>query len=289
MAEFKIATEKFATLQGSVVVVTGASSGIGLATTTLLLDVGAFVVAGDMSPVPVEHENLSFQKTDIISWQDLQALFGLAQERHGKVDHVFANAGIPGRTIFIEDRVDENGLLLEPDLKVIDVNLKGTIFTATLGLHYIKKQGKGSIVITASASSFQRFGFTDYTVSKHGVLGYMRGLVPSLNILHPSIRINAISPNWTATGIVAKDIVEGIGAKVQGPEVPARSAVLLMADDTRQGQLIYSVHGRYVEIEEAVLLKSVRENIVLKYQPEEDTAFDKMAKLCFKDVQKPSD
>lgn len=267
------------------------------------------MVAGDLSPVPIEHENLSFQKTDITSWQDLQALFGLAQERHDKVDHVFANAGIPGRTIFIEDKVDENGLLLEPDLKVIDVNLKGTIFTATLGLHYIKKHGKGSIVITASASSFQRFGFTDYSmyqnfpvcwsanvlsdtqlaVSKHGVLGYMRGLVPSLNILHPSIRINAISPNWTATGIVAKDVVEGIGAKVQGPEVPARSAVLLMADDARQGQLIYSVHGRYVEIEEAVLLKSVRENIVLKYQPEEDSAFDNMAKMCFKDVQKPSD
>ncbi|CAG9938651.1 unnamed protein product [Clonostachys rosea f. rosea IK726] len=277
MSEFTINDGDFANLRGQTVVVTGSSSGIGLQTAKLLLDIGAFVVAGDLNPVPIEHENIAFRQTNITIWDDLLGLFELAESKHGKVDHVFANAGVAPKALFVEDEVDENGKPVPPNLSVVDVNLKGTIYTVTMGLHFLKKQKKGSIVITASASSFQRFGCTDYGVAKHGVLGLIRGLHLNLKVLNPAIRINGIAPNWTETGIATQRITEAIGAKLQGTDVPARSAAILMADESRKGQLIFSVHGRLIEVEEALLLKSVNEGLIREYLPEEEFAFDKLA------------
>lgn len=115
----------------------------------------------------------------------------------------------------------------------------------------------------------------------------MRGLVPNLNTMKPYIRVNAIAPSWTATGMVPKEFVENTGIKFQGPEVPARSAVVLMADKERQGQLIYSVVGRFFEIEDAVLLKSVTEQINDKEEENEDETAAKLAGLVAKYLAKP--
>jgi NAD(P)-dependent dehydrogenase (short-subunit alcohol dehydrogenase family) len=92
--------------------------------------------------------------------------------------------------------------------------------------------------------------------AKHGVLGMMRGLVPHLSPNLP-IRINAISPSWTCSGLVPAAVVQSTGTGVQGADVVARSAAQLMADESRHGQMIYSVEGRYSEIEESILIKAV--------------------------------
>lgn len=135
----------------------GGSSGIGLATVKLLLSLGAFVVAGDINEPPVPcSDHLAFQKTDVTSWADLSALFKKAKQLHGRIDHVFANAGISTRTNYLEENLDENGDLKEPSFEVLDVNLRGVLNTATLGLHYLKperQEGGGSIVLTASSTS----------------------------------------------------------------------------------------------------------------------------------------
>ena len=72
------------------------------------------------------------------------------------------------------------------------------------------------------------------------------------NLLQPSsypfIRLNGIAPSWTATGIVAADILRPFGAIVQEPDDVARSVVCLFTDDTRHGELVYSWGGRYVEV-----------------------------------------
>lgn len=122
----------------------------------LLLSLGAIVVAGDLneSPLP-QTKQLSFLKTDTTKWADLLALFKKAKQQHGRIDHVFANAGISTRTNYLEENLDENGDLLEPTHQVIDVNLRGTINTATLALYYMKperQEGGGSIVLTASST-----------------------------------------------------------------------------------------------------------------------------------------
>ncbi|KAK5121997.1 hypothetical protein LTR85_004569 [Meristemomyces frigidus] len=258
MTEFTIQDNDFASLAGKVVVMTGGSSGIGLATTKLLLDLGASVVSGDINSPPIEHEKLAFIKTDVTKWTDLKALFKRTKELHSRVDHVFANAGISGRADYMADELDEHGELQEPSTLTLDINLKGVINTAYLGIHYMRHQepAGGSVVLTASASSFQRFRVTDYCTAKHGVLGFMRGMVPNLQTSGLPIRINALSPSWTVTGMVPEAITHALGSGVQTPEVVARSAALLMADNARQGQLIYSWQGRFMEIEEGVLMKA---------------------------------
>ena len=70
--------------------------------------------------------------------------------------------------------------------------------------------------------------------------------------LHPALplRINAIAPSWTATGIIPPGAVGAIGeAEFQSSDVPARSAVLLMADGKRHGEMVFSEKGKFVELE----------------------------------------
>jgi NAD(P)-dependent dehydrogenase (short-subunit alcohol dehydrogenase family) len=168
--------------------------------------------------------------------------------------------------------VDEHGDLLPPKLNTLNVNLNGCIYTVKLGIHYLKKNPKGgSIVMTASGSSFTRFPITDYSafhlppchfemvifrtntylpaISKHAVLGLLRSLHPQLHPRLP-IRINAIAPSWTDTGIVSRHIIAALGPdNYQSADVVARSVTLLMADGKRHGELIYSECGRFREME----------------------------------------
>nr|POE65284.1 putative oxidoreductase ykvo [Quercus suber] len=260
MSEFQINDADFASLKGKVVVLTGGSSGIGLATTQLLLAHGCYVFSGDLTPSPVEDPALTHLRTDVSSWQDLLALFKAATSKHSRVDHVFANAGMGSRANYFESKFDADGNLEEPSFTVYDVMLRGVINTIYLGLHQMRTQSPpgGSLLITASASSFQRFGVVDYATAKHGVLGFMRGLVPHLQDPAIPIRINALAPSWTLTGIVPKTFVESVGGKVQGPEVVARNVACMFVDEQRQGQLVYSAEGRFFEIDEAVLLPAVK-------------------------------
>lgn len=260
MTEVKVDDQTLKALAGKVIIITGGSSGIGLATVSLALELGAKVVMGDRNPPPpkVEHENMAFCTLDVTSWDALSGLFEKAVELHGRIDHVFANAGVAPRTTLLEETLDSNGKLLEPDYRVIDINLKSVMNTTALAIHYMKKQDSGgSIVLTASASSFQRFQAVDYTIAKHGVLGVMRALVPHLSPKLP-IRINAIAPSWTDTGIVPADLVRATGALVMEPPAVARSALFLMAADARNAHLLYSqalADGgvEYREIDEGLL------------------------------------
>ncbi|KAF2103454.1 NAD(P)-binding protein [Rhizodiscina lignyota] len=273
MTEFLIQDdEDFRPLKDKHVIVTGASSGIGLATVKLLLEHGAFVTAGDLNAIPLEHTNLSFTITDVTSWKSLTSLFKHAVQHRPIIDHVFANAGIGARADYLAENLDENGDLLEPTYATLDVNLRGMLNTSTLGVHYMRKLASesNSVVVTASASSFQRFRTVDYTTAKHGVLGFMRGMVPLMKAAGVPIRMNAIAPSWTATGLVPDFVLQKAGAALQYPEPVARSVALLMADSGRNGQLIYSSEGRFKEVEDAVLLKCVKE-IIGEEEIQEDT------------------
>ncbi|GME48532.1 short-chain dehydrogenase reductase sdr protein [Neofusicoccum parvum] len=244
MTEIIIEDQTLQALNGKVIVITGGSSGIGLATVSLALKMGAKVVMGDLNPPPpkIENPDMTFVPLDVTSWEALSGLFEKAIELHGRIDHVFANAGIAPRVSLLEDKLDSNGKLQEPDYRVLDINLKSVMNTAVLALHYMRKQETGgSIVLTASASSFQQFQAVDYTVAKHGVLGLLRALVPALHPLHHPIRINAIAPSWTDTGIVPGDVIRQLGCAVMEPGDVARAALHQMADGTRDAQLVYSV------------------------------------------------
>ena len=238
------------------------------------------MVGGDINPSPTNHANLSFQKTDTTSWPSLLALFKHAKETHGRVDHVFSNAGISGRANYLSETFDSAGELEEPTTLTYDIDLRGMINTSYLGLYYMRHQEPvgGSIVCTASAAAFQRFRVTDYTAAKHAVLGWMRGIVPNIQTAGLPIRVNAISPSWTVTGLVPQGLREVASdyCEWQGAEVVARNVALLMADESRQGQLHYSVGGRYMEIEESKFLPAAKEVVG---ENDEDAVIEKLHKL----------
>ncbi|KAJ4376939.1 hypothetical protein N0V86_006377 [Didymella sp. IMI 355093] len=251
MTSFTISDNDLDQIKDQVVVITGASSGIGLATLRRIIKHGGKVYAGDLNPLPEpEATSIPFCKVDVADWKQQIELFKAAEKHYGKIDHVFANAGIAPTISLLEDDVDSNGDLLPPNLKTINVNLLGCLYTVKLGIHHIRKNPTGgSIVITASGSSFTRFPATDYTTTKHAVLGLMRSLTGHL---HPNLplRINAIAPSWTDTGILSPAVIAALGdGNYQSADVPARSVTLLMADSKRHGELVYSERGQFKDLE----------------------------------------
>lgn len=80
----------------------------------------------------------------------------------------------------------------------------------------------------------------------------MRGLAGHLHPKLP-IRVNAVAPSWTGTRLVPVDLCKAAGVPVQSPEAAARSVLVLMADASRNQQLIYSTAGIYTEIENDLL------------------------------------
>jgi len=140
----------------------GGSSGIGLATVELLVSLGALVVSADVQAPPATGDFL-FVKTDVRVWTDLTKLFKATKERHGRVDFVFANAGIGPRANYLALEVDENGDLKEPNKDTLDINLNSVVNTATLAAHYIKDQAEGgSIVLMGSSTGLHPVRAVDY-------------------------------------------------------------------------------------------------------------------------------
>ncbi|KAF1361335.1 NAD(P)-binding protein, partial [Lizonia empirigonia] len=250
MTSFTISDSELDQIANQVVVITGASSGIGLPTLRRIVRHGGKVYAADLNPLPdPEAASVPFSKVDVSDWKQQVELFKAAEKHYGRIDHVFANAGIAPTISLLEDEVDANGDLLPQNMRTITVNLLGCLSTVKLGIHHIRKNPSGgSIVITASASSFARFPATDYTTSKHAVLGLMRSLTGHLHPTLP-IRINAIAPSWTDTGILSPPVLAALGDKVQSADVPARSVTVLMADKKRHGELVYSECGHFLELE----------------------------------------
>lgn len=164
MAEFFIKDQDLAALKDKVVIITGGSSGIGLATVDTLLSNGAFVVNADINPPTQQAEgSYTFVRTDVAAWADQVALFKKTKETYGRIDHVFANAGIGPRANYLATEVDENGDLKEPTHALLDISLKGVMHTATLAIYHMRQQpAGGSIVINGSSTGLQRLRAVDY-------------------------------------------------------------------------------------------------------------------------------
>ncbi|KAF9772074.1 hypothetical protein IL306_010242 [Fusarium sp. DS 682] len=281
MAEFVFENEDLTALKGNVIVVTGGSSGIGLATVELLLSIGASVVNGDVQAPEKEMAGAyEFIKTDVTKWEDLLVLFNKTKETHGRIDHVFANAGIGPRADYLSSQLDQDGNLMEPSSQNLDINLKGVINTSTLAIHHLRQQaGGGSIVITGSATGLQRFRAVDYVATaKHGVLGFGRGLVPLLKAARLPIRVNTLAPSWTESNVLPslKSLLNSINVDVQPASVVARCAAYLMADTTMNGQVVHVQRGKYAEVDKAVLIPAYRKIKGDDY-PSEDEVFERLA------------
>jgi NADP-dependent 3-hydroxy acid dehydrogenase YdfG len=187
------------TIDGKVVAITGASSGIGEATAALLAERGAKVVLGARSPdrldavaarISATGGEAVTKATDVSSRGDLMEFVSLATATYGQLDVLVSNAGIMPVSPFDELRVDDWEAM-------VDVNLKGVLFGIAAALPVFRRQGYGHFVNVASTAAFRVTpGQSVYAGTKMAVRAVSEGLRQEAG---ENLRVTIISPGMTST------------------------------------------------------------------------------------------
>lgn len=192
---------------GQVVLVTGASSGIGKATALLFARQGARVIVSDLHQEPgeavveqVQREGgeAAFVATDVSHPEACQELVRRTVERFGRLDVAFNNAGISGEMKPLDE------LSLDGWNQVIAVNLSGVFYCLKYQLQQLLRQG-GSGAIVNNSSILGQVGLANaaaYTAAKHGVVGLTQAA--ALEYSARGIRINAIGPAFIRTPMLTQ-------------------------------------------------------------------------------------
>jgi NAD(P)-dependent dehydrogenase (short-subunit alcohol dehydrogenase family) len=188
-------------LEGRVAVVTGGGSGIGAASCRRLASEGATVVVADLdeaagTAVAQEVSGL-FVRADVTDADDVENLYAVTQERFGSVDVAFNNAGISP---------PDDGSILETGLdawrRVQEVNLTSVYLCCKAVLPHMQRQGRGSIINTASFVAVMGAATSQisYSASKGGVLAMSREL--GVQFAREGIRVNALCPGPVNTPLL---------------------------------------------------------------------------------------
>ena len=248
-------------LENKVAVITGAASGIGLATARRFASEGAYVVVADLA----EKEGTAiaseiggtFVQVDVADEASVRALYEKTAEVYGGIDILFNNAGI--------SPADDDSILttgLDAWKRVQEVNLTSVYLCCKYGIPYLQQRGGGSIINTASfvAVLGSATSQVSYTASKGGVLAMSREL--GVQFAREGIRVNALCPGPVNTPLLqelfAKDperaarrLVHVPMGRFAEPEEIASAVLFLASDDssfmTASTFLVDGgIHGAYV-------------------------------------------
>ena len=234
-------------MNDKVVLITGASSGIGRATGEAFVARGAKVVLAarrehELATLTTEIEaqggKASFVVTDVAIAKDVERMVAHAIETFGRLDYAVNNAGIEGKLAGITD-------LPEQDWdRVLDTNLKGTFLCLKYeALAMLAGGHGGAIVNVGSVNSFLGFpGGSAYVASKHGEVGLTSGV--SAELAPQGIRVNLVCPGFVDTpmhhrlrGIVGDDLYDKVliprvhTRRAGRPEEIAQTIVFLCSDE----------------------------------------------------------
>ncbi|WP_020106963.1 SDR family NAD(P)-dependent oxidoreductase [Nocardia sp. 348MFTsu5.1] len=186
--------------RGIVAVVTGAASGIGRAAVEIILERGGSVVAFDTSPESLtwlsEYPNAVPFIGDVTIDADNRAAIELAETSFGRVDALILNAGVPA-----------SGSIETLDMEVFDQSINVNLRAVALGVREVipafRRNGGGSVVITASATALggepNRW---PYAAAKAGVVNLARSF--ALDLANDGIRVNTVCPGPISTGMTKR-------------------------------------------------------------------------------------
>jgi NAD(P)-dependent dehydrogenase (short-subunit alcohol dehydrogenase family) len=178
-------------LEGKVAVITGGSSGIGLAKAQRFVDEGAFVfITGrrqselDAEVKQIDKNNVTGVQGDVSNLADLDRLYATVKEQKGRIDILFANAGV-GELVPLEAITEAHFD------KTFGINVKGLLFTVQKALPLF--QDGGSIILNASIAASKGVEASSvYNATKAAIRSFARTWTVELK--HRKIRVNAISP-----------------------------------------------------------------------------------------------
>jgi NAD(P)-dependent dehydrogenase (short-subunit alcohol dehydrogenase family) len=223
-------------LQGKVAVITGSTEGIGLSTAQLFVQEGAYVFITGRRQKQLDEavtaigSNVTGVQGDVAKLADLDRLYETVAKVKGRIDIIFANAGLgefaPLGSVS-EEHFD----------KLFNINVKGALFTVQKGLPLLNDGG--SIILTGSVASLKGTpAFGVYAASKAAIRSFVRTWTTDLKDRH--IRSNVVSPGPIRTPLVSRqsaDVIARIVSTVPmgrmgEPDEVAKAALYLASDDS---------------------------------------------------------
>src|SRR2546425_5117825 len=212
--------------EGKIVVITGASSGLGEATARLLFAEGATVVLGARRAERIQSladelnggggKALAIT-TDVTKLDQVKRLVDAAVQSYGRIDVMLNNAGLMPHSPLERLKVEDWD-------RMIDVNIKGVLYGIAAALPYMKEQKSGHVINVSSVAGHKvRAGGVVYAATKHAVRVISEGL--RMEVKPYNIRTTVISPGAAATelvdGITEADIQESVRKLTDEMALPA--------------------------------------------------------------------
>ena len=221
----------------SVLLITGASTGIGAATARHAVAAGRRVVLAARSEDKLKSladelggpERAIAQRCDVAQWDDQEALMSAALDAFGRVDAVFANAGFGAKRGFLEET---------PEFwkSMVETNVTGVAFSIRAALPHFNERGSGHFVLTSSVAGRRPLPGSLYAATKHAVEAIGEGLRQELRQNDSRVRVTLIEPGLVATpffddppedGLEADDIARAVMYALEQPEHVDVNAMLV--------------------------------------------------------------
>jgi len=237
-------------ISDKVVVITGASSGVGESTARLLAANGAKVVLGArrkdridavVRDITAEGGSAIGFKTDVTRRGDVEALIKGAMDKHGRIDVIVNNSGIMPISPVAALKVEEWD-------QMIDVNIKGLLYGVAAALPIMQKQKQGHIINIASTAGFKVFapGGAVYSATKFAVRAVTEGL--RLELKADNIRCTIISP-----GAVATELTESSSEEATRKNLREYYKIAIPSDSIARAIAYAIEQPAEVEIDEVVI------------------------------------
>ena len=244
-------------LKNKVAIITGASSGIGYATSLTLSKAGIRVAVGARRTERLQelekqiiknNGEILVQKTDVTRKSDCDSLVNTIVEKWGKVDILINNAGLMPLSYFKNGKVEEWE-------QMIDVNIKGVLYCTSAVVPYMLEKKSGHIInISSVAGRIVFAGGSVYCATKHAIAALSEGLRKELSPTY-NIRVTCIEP-----GAVETELLESITDESMTGFIQATKDMETLRSDDIANAILYAVQAPgHVNVNEILIRPTAQE------------------------------